>query len=256
MGRESAGTGSIGVSWAERRLRRLLGAVVVLVGALAFGLAVGSAGPSSAATTPTWQGAGAPLPHDADPGNQAAVLATSCPAPGTCVGVGAYVTGSRALGLVEIEVGGAWQPTAVTAPTGAATNPLEEPTAVDCTSVTACVAVGIYRDSGGRRAGDALERRGDRREHLDGDRGTGTVRRGGEPGRPPRRDLVPGGGRLRRGRVVPRQRRADPGPAARRERRHLDGDRGAAPGGDRSRHAGRAAPVRLVLDHRGMRSRR
>jgi hypothetical protein len=137
--------------WADRRMRRLLAALLVLVGTL--GLALASAGPSTAATTPTWERAGAPLPHDADPGNQGAVLATSCPAPGTCVGVGAYVTGGRALGLVEIEVGGAWQPTAVPAPTGAAANPLEEPTAVDCTSVTACVAVGIYRDSGGNVQG-------------------------------------------------------------------------------------------------------
>ncbi len=136
-----------------RRVRRSLGAVLVLSAALSAGLLGVSSAPASAATVATWSGIGAVLPANSDPGNQAELMTTSCPAPGNCVAAGMYLAGGLPEGFIDTQSGGTWSATEAPMPANAAASPHPALTSLACPSVGSCTAVGIYKDTGGYNQG-------------------------------------------------------------------------------------------------------
>lgn len=95
----------------------------------------------------TWTPSAAPLPANAS-NQDVEISGLACPAPGTCIAVGAYdwtlaATGTRA--LIETLVNGKWTPTeAAGQPGGSGSAYLNY---VDCPYVGACVATGTYNNS-------------------------------------------------------------------------------------------------------------
>jgi hypothetical protein len=104
----------------------------------------------------TWTAAALPLPADATASGQSAGLyGISCPAPGSCVAVGHYITrGDQARYLSETLSGSTWTAAATPLPAGAAPaqkwNPqqtsLDDTSleAVACRAAGSCVALGSY----------------------------------------------------------------------------------------------------------------
>jgi hypothetical protein len=111
-----------------------------------------------------WTPAAAPLPPDAAATSQVADLwGISCPAPGTCVATGSYVTGhGQPRYLAETLAGGAWTAAAPPLPAGASASqisPYDPGTglnSVACLSSGHCVAVGFYIISA-NASGGAIE---------------------------------------------------------------------------------------------------
>ena len=99
-----------------------------------FAQATEVAAPSNAASNPF--------------GNLAGV---SCPSVGNCVGAGGYMDSSGNDQAMEVtETGGTFaQPTEVTPPSNAGSDPFGGLAGVSCPSVGNCVGVGSYRDSSG-----------------------------------------------------------------------------------------------------------
>jgi hypothetical protein len=138
-----------------RAVLRAIGAVLALTAALSIGVLTSSGAPASATTGASWAGAGAALPPNAVPNAQSELLATSCPAPGNCVSVGAYLStgGGEATGLIETQSDGTW--TAAQAPVLAGTaGQTYGLLSVDCVAVGSCTAGGILTGMGGTE--DAL----------------------------------------------------------------------------------------------------
>ena len=92
----------------------------------------------------TWTPAEAPLPGSPPgPGDSAALLSVSCPAPGTCVAVGYYGKEADFTPLIETLSGGTWTPAPALLPAGQA--PLgAELNGISCPAPGSCVAVGAY----------------------------------------------------------------------------------------------------------------
>ena len=84
-------------------------------------------------------------------GAYAVLDAVSCPKPGSCVGVGSYLSGSYKLeGLTAVESGGHWKPAAEAALLAtAAANIVSGLLSVSCSSRTSCLAVGGYATTSG-----------------------------------------------------------------------------------------------------------
>ncbi len=107
----------------------------------------------------TWTAATAPLgglspAADIDP--TAILTSLSCPAAGSCVGVGSYNASSGTEGLIETLSNGTW--TAATAPLSGlspapATAPADPLTAISCPAVGTCVASASYRDASNEQFG-------------------------------------------------------------------------------------------------------
>jgi hypothetical protein len=73
------------------------------------------------------------------------MISETCPAVGSCVAVGAYLDASGdQQGLIETLSAGVWTSVAAPLPANAAKNPETAVTAVTCTEVGSCVAVGGY----------------------------------------------------------------------------------------------------------------
>lgn len=85
------------------------------------------------------------------PGVYAVLNAVSCPKPGSCVGVGSYLTTTDRLeGLTAIESGGHWKRAAeATLLASAAPNIVSGLLSVSCSSRSSCLAVGGYATADG-----------------------------------------------------------------------------------------------------------
>jgi hypothetical protein len=160
MGIEDSGSTSARTPVAGRAALRVLGAVLVMSTALWFGALSSSSTPASAATVAAWSGTGAVLPSNADPGNEAALITTSCPASGNCVTAGSYFSGGHFEGLIDTQSDGSWTATEAPLPPGAAANPEVELLSLHCPSVGSCAAVGFYRDTSGHDQGLLLTQTG------------------------------------------------------------------------------------------------
>ncbi len=157
-GRPGGGTGNR--SDRGRLWLRSLGAVVALFALVGVGAVVGPAGSASAAG-PTWAGAGVTLPSNIGPGHVFELQSTQCPAPGNCVAVGDYQTGTgQQEGLIEIEHAGSWTAAEAPLPGDAAANPEVGLFNVSCPTAGSCVVVGFYRSTGGDEHGMVLTQQG------------------------------------------------------------------------------------------------
>jgi len=117
---------------------------VVIVGGLLVGTVPAVASVHGAKASP-WTATTAPLPADAEADPLSVVISETCPAAGSCVAVGAYLDASGAQqGLIETLSGGVWTSALAPLPANAATNPEAAITAVSCSAVGSCVAVGGY----------------------------------------------------------------------------------------------------------------
>ncbi|MGO8958986.1 MAG: hypothetical protein ACLQFR_16690 [Streptosporangiaceae bacterium] len=85
------------------------------------------------------------------PGAYAVLNAVSCPKPGSCVGVGSYLSATYKLeGLTAVESGGHWKSSAeATLLATAAPNIVSGLLSVSCSSRTSCLAVGGYASTSG-----------------------------------------------------------------------------------------------------------
>jgi hypothetical protein len=92
-----------------------------------------------------------PASAAATPGAYAVLDAVSCPKPGSCVGVGSYLsTTYRLEGLTAVESGGHWKRAAeATLLSTAAPNIVSGLLSVSCSSRTSCLAVGGYATTNG-----------------------------------------------------------------------------------------------------------
>ena len=91
-----------------RRWHRSLGALIALFAVVGIGALGGPVTPASAAGA-TWAGTGVVLPANVGPGRVSTLQADNCPAPGNCVAVGDYETGTgQSEGLIETQHGGSW----------------------------------------------------------------------------------------------------------------------------------------------------
>jgi hypothetical protein len=121
-----------------------LGAALTVVGGMALAAGIISSAPVSAGTTgPTWDSPTAPVPGNADANPDAEVDATSCPSPGACVTVGAYVSGGKDVLFADTLTNGAWSTTQIPSPPGDnGTDAFLN--ALSCPVVGWCVATGAY----------------------------------------------------------------------------------------------------------------
>jgi hypothetical protein len=102
----------------------------------------------------TWTPFAAPLPAGAS-SQYAQLSALTCPAPGSCIAVGAYDwtlanTGTRA--LIETLAGGKW--TAASAPGQPGASGNASLSGIACPYAGACVATGVYNNSPQGTIGD------------------------------------------------------------------------------------------------------
>lgn len=128
------------------RARRfgVVAAVVVVVGGVLVGTVPAGASVPAAKKSP-WSATTAALPANAAANPVSAVFAETCPAPGSCVSVGAYIDASGdQQGLIETLAGGVWTSVAAPLPLNAAADPDAAVTAITCFAVDSCVAVGGY----------------------------------------------------------------------------------------------------------------
>jgi hypothetical protein len=99
----------------------------------------------------TWTPAEAPLPGPPPgPGDFAALLSVSCPAPSSCVAVGYYGQEGRFSALIETLSGGTWTPATAPLPAGQADLGAEL-SGISCPAPGTCVAVGNYSVPGFRQ---------------------------------------------------------------------------------------------------------
>ena len=103
----------------------------------------------------TWTPSVAPLPKGASRRYGGVLDGVACSAPGTCVVVGSYYTGSSkdgiSQGLIETLAGGAWSAAKAPLP-GDAAGPGQQTAAIEavaCATTQSCVATGNYTDRGG-----------------------------------------------------------------------------------------------------------
>jgi hypothetical protein len=141
-------------------LRCFCGTLGLVAGASGL-TAVAATSPSpAAAASSTWTPTAAPtsgLSPTARTNPRVMILASACPAAGSCVAVGFYFDSSdNQQGLIETLSGGIW--TAMTAPLGtlspaAGTDPEAILDALSCPAAGSCVVVGYYKDSSGNDQG-------------------------------------------------------------------------------------------------------
>lgn len=105
-------------------------------------LACASAGPSAAATAPSWSLQSRPNPGGT---TTARLSGVSCPSTTSCTAVGYYVAGGAGLTLVESWTGASWVVQNTPNPVGATFAELD---GVSCVATTECTAVGTYSNSG------------------------------------------------------------------------------------------------------------
>jgi len=101
-------------------------------------------------TSGTWaQAVEVTAPTGAAANPEAYLASVSCSSAGNCTGTGRYTDGSgNVQAMAATETSGTWaQAVEVTAPTGAAANPVAFLSGVSCTSVGNCTAAGYYTDS-------------------------------------------------------------------------------------------------------------
>lgn len=128
-----------------------MGGSCVAVGS--YSTAAGTAALLDVEASSTWSVTAAPLPADASSTNTVNVLyAVACPSSGECVAVGQASIPSGAAALLDVEAGGTWTNVAVPLPADASTTaPTNSLSALTCSSVGKCVAVGSYLDTGGNQ---------------------------------------------------------------------------------------------------------
>lgn len=97
----------------------------------------GGALSAQTAVAATWQLQSVPSPPSAS------LNGVSCPSASTCIAVGSYRNSHRTVPLVELWDGQEWSVMTTPTPEGTRRSSLD---AVSCSSVTSCVAVGIYGD--------------------------------------------------------------------------------------------------------------
>ncbi|HXX91869.1 MAG TPA: hypothetical protein VEI83_16750, partial [Acidimicrobiales bacterium] len=105
---------------------------------------------SATETSGTWaQAVEVTAPTGAAANPEAYLASVSCSSAGNCTGTGRYTDGSgNVQAMAATETSGTWaQAVEVTAPTGAAANPVAFLSGVSCTSVGNCTAAGYYTDS-------------------------------------------------------------------------------------------------------------
>jgi hypothetical protein len=108
-------------------------------------------------TAGTWSSSTAPLSSSTAANPSVSLAALSCASATSCVAVGDYRDGSNYLqGLVETDSSGTWTASEAPVPSGAATNPYLELTAVSCSSSTSCTAIDAYEDSSSHWQADLL----------------------------------------------------------------------------------------------------
>ena len=119
--------------------------------AVCFMAATVSQSPSaSASAVPIFTGTPAPSPANAAANPQEVLGQTVCPAQGTCVAVGDYLNLNQDLQAVIVtQTSGLWSAITPSRPGNANPTPDDGLDAVYCSSVSSCVAVGFYTDSGG-----------------------------------------------------------------------------------------------------------
>ncbi len=102
----------------------------------------------------TWHALSAPLPADASPDPAATLEWVTCPAPGDCTAVGAYVDkrGAREL-TIDSLAGRKWTASKVPMPRDAAGDPVAYLGYVTCLGLGDCLAVGNYVTSLGAHEG-------------------------------------------------------------------------------------------------------
>ncbi|HTW98541.1 MAG TPA: hypothetical protein VMD59_07180, partial [Acidimicrobiales bacterium] len=94
----------------------------------------------------TWSAAAVPLPPGGSSSQSEELSALSCPASPTCVGVGTYTdSAGNADGLIVTGTPAAW--TASEAPAPANSTDIDALSAISCSSMSSCVAVGGYSDT-------------------------------------------------------------------------------------------------------------
>jgi len=145
-----AGHGRVGVRARMGRVGRLVVAVGVVGGFGVIGAGFLTAPASAGVIAPLWTPVQAALLSGVSTPS-VNLTGISCPAPGSCVAVGAYLDASnRSEGMVETLAGGIWTSSVPPLPSGSINGYLN---AVSCTAVGACVAAGTYFDSGGNEVG-------------------------------------------------------------------------------------------------------
>jgi len=89
-------------------------------------------------------------PANADPHPDAALLGTSCPAPGNCVATGTYRAGGQTFPFADYQSNGTWSPVELPLPSDVNNaDPVSEVTGISCPSVGSCVVIGDYNKVGG-----------------------------------------------------------------------------------------------------------